>query len=109
MIDTWLTLRKDNNASDSPLVKSASALSVKLYLSIYRDLFVIKDPYVDHHELHSLNCLLFRHPRRTQKNTIHNDAKDMSSDKRINKRVPGFDTFYSLNEPQIGSTFSSVR
>jgi hypothetical protein len=31
------------------------------------------------------------------------------SNKRINKRVPGFDTFYPLNEPQIGSTFSSVR
>jgi hypothetical protein len=41
------------------------------------------------------------------KNTIHDD-KAMSSDKRINKRVPGFDTFYSLNEPQIGSAFSSV-
>jgi hypothetical protein len=33
---------------------------------------------------------------------------DMSSDKRINKRVPGFDTFYPFNEPQIGSTFPSV-
>jgi hypothetical protein len=36
-------------------------------------------------------------------------AMAASTTKYINKRVPGFDTFYPLNEPQVGATFPPVR
>jgi hypothetical protein len=28
--------------------------------------------------------------------------------KHVNERVPGFETFYPLNKPEIGNTFPSV-
>jgi hypothetical protein len=36
-------------------------------------------------------------------------AMAASTTKYINKRVPGLDTFYPLNEPQVGETFPPVR
>jgi hypothetical protein len=35
-------------------------------------------------------------------------SSTMAAPKHINRRVPDFDTFYPLNEPQIGSAYSSV-